>query len=160
MLESSITLIENNCLYYRGHNALTLATTNCFEDVVGLLWSGTLDGTTIELRKNHVRERLPIDLPATLSPLERIHALLPILADADPAAYDLRPHAIMRAGRSILRALVEEIGGSPIGGSTAETLAERWAPGSADAERLINAALIVSADHELNASSFTVRCVA
>ncbi|HVB65427.1 MAG TPA: helix-turn-helix domain-containing protein, partial [Nitrolancea sp.] len=106
LLESSITLIENNCLYYRGHNVINLARTQRFEDVVGLLWTGKHDGAAIELGENHPRERVPIELPATLSPLERIHARLPILANAVIAAYDLRPQAIMRVGRSILGALV------------------------------------------------------
>jgi citrate synthase len=40
------------------------------------------------------------------------------------------------------------------------TLHARWAPKSARAAELIRAAIILCADHELNVSSFTARCVA
>ncbi|MDP8950673.1 MAG: citrate synthase, partial [Actinomycetota bacterium] len=42
----------------------------------------------------------------------------------------------------------------------AEVLARGWAPGEPDAAALIGAALILCADHELNVSAFTARCVA
>jgi len=46
-------------------------------------------------------------------------------------------------------------------GSLAETLAQSWMPGqAAKVTRLLNAALILLADHEFNVSSFTARCVA
>jgi citrate synthase len=43
----------------------------------------------------------------------------------------------------------------------AQTLAQSWMPGQpSKVTRLLNAALILLADHELNVSSFTARCVA
>ena len=41
-----------------------------------------------------------------------------------------------------------------------ETLQKRWLPRTPQAAELIRTALIVCADHELNVSSFTARCVA
>ena len=41
-----------------------------------------------------------------------------------------------------------------------QTLAKAWAPRSARAAGAIRAALIVCADHELNVSAFTARCIA
>src|SRR5262245_52724336 len=41
VLESSITLIANGRLYYRGHDVLTLAATQTVEEVAGLIWLGT-----------------------------------------------------------------------------------------------------------------------
>ena len=48
-------------------------------------------------------------------------------------------------------------GGAP---GIAVTLARAWAPGREPAARLISAALVLCADHELNVSSFTARCAA
>ncbi|HEX3723751.1 MAG TPA: citrate synthase family protein [Nitrolancea sp.] len=158
VLESAITLIEGNRLYYRGHDAIRLARTHQFESVIEILWSDKLVSVNGGPSERHPYER-PQALVA-LGPLERFQAVLPLLASADPAAYDLRPPALSRAGRSILMAMVEELGGDATTGSIAHSLAARWASEKDYAERLIDAALIVSADHELNSSSFTVRCVA
>src|SRR5580704_16956603 len=40
VIGSSICLIENGCLYYRGVDALRLAETSSLEEVAGLLWNG------------------------------------------------------------------------------------------------------------------------
>ncbi len=42
----------------------------------------------------------------------------------------------------------------------ADVLAESWRPGIDRAAQLINAALVLCADHELNVSAFTARCAA
>ncbi len=157
VLESAITLIEGGRLFYRGHDALELARSAHFEDVLQLLWEGHVDSESRTLPTRHV-DRAP--LPASLGPLERLQARLPVLAAADPAAYDLRPRSITRAGLAILDAFVAEIAGAPALDGIAHTIAAQLAPDIEGAERFIDAALIMSADHELNASSFTVRCVA
>src|ERR1044071_8666955 len=38
VLESSLTLIDDGRLYYRGHDAIALAEERTFEDVVRILW--------------------------------------------------------------------------------------------------------------------------
>ncbi len=160
VLESAITSIENGRLYYRGYDAIELATTRQFEEVIGLLWSGKLDGTEVPRADRNRQRPSGHDWPVDLGPLERFQARLPLLAESDPAAYDLRPDAITRAGGRILGALVEEVADQSSNGTIAQTFARVWNPENMNAERLIDAALIITADHELNASSFTVRCVA
>ncbi|MDX2974653.1 helix-turn-helix domain-containing protein, partial [Kribbella solani] len=39
-IESQLTLLQDDELYYRGHPARTLATTNTVEEVAHLLWTG------------------------------------------------------------------------------------------------------------------------
>src|SRR5215467_5121002 len=59
VLESALTLIENNRLYYRGQDATTLARAASLEDVARLLWdcdeqpfaSDNLPPMTAELRR-------------------------------------------------------------------------------------------------------------
>jgi citrate synthase len=46
------------------------------------------------------------------------------------------------------------------GGTVAEALQGHWVPNLPVAARAINAALVLCADHELNVSAFTARCVA
>ena len=85
---------------------------------------------------------------------------LPLLASTDQAAYDLREPALKRAGTRILASMAHQVAETTVTGTIASAVAARWSSGITNAERLIDAALIISADHELNPSSFTVRCVA
>jgi citrate synthase len=76
-------------------------------------------------------------------------------------AYDLRPAAVAQTGARILRLLTAIAAGEqPDGLGMAQTLQQGWIPHDPPAAALINAALILCADHELNVSSFTARCVA
>ncbi len=40
VMESAITMITDDRFYYRGHDALTLATTHSVEQVAALIWTG------------------------------------------------------------------------------------------------------------------------
>ncbi len=44
VIDSSICLIEDGRLYYRGHDAIRLAETATLEDIADLLWDGEHDG--------------------------------------------------------------------------------------------------------------------
>src|SRR6185503_10200847 len=43
VLESSITLIDDGALYYRGHDVATLARERTIEEVASLIWTGAFD---------------------------------------------------------------------------------------------------------------------
>ena len=43
MLESALTLITENTLYYRGYDAIQLARAHTLEEVAALLWTGRLE---------------------------------------------------------------------------------------------------------------------
>jgi citrate synthase len=79
----------------------------------------------------------------------------------DSTAYDLRPGGAVQTGGRILRLLTAVACRSTAENNIAETLARCWVPKQpTKAIRLLNAALILVADHELNISSFTARCTA
>jgi citrate synthase len=76
-------------------------------------------------------------------------------------AYDLRPTAVARTGARILRLLAATaVGGGSAETGVARTLQQGWVPDEPQAAALLDAALVLCADHELNVSSFTARCVA
>jgi citrate synthase len=95
-----------------------------------------------------------------LTPLQRFQAVLPLLAAQDPAGYDTRPAAVMRSGGRILRMFTAILGGVGNELPLAEQLQRGLAPSDMRAARLLDSALILCADHELNVSAFTARCVA
>jgi citrate synthase len=164
VLESAITLIEDGCLYYRGHDAVVLARSATVEQVAALLWIGDLDADTSAWFQSQLE--IPpafhntVDAVRSMSDFDRFQAILPFVAANDPAAYDLRPKAVAATGARILRLMAiiagsDEVASGGIAAKIAGGLTD-----DAKAVGLISAALILCADHELNVSAFTVRCVA
>jgi citrate synthase len=63
-------------------------------------------------------------------------------------------------GQAIMQLLIAIIGGSARTPTTVDGLLSAWQPTLPGAASLLNAMLILTADHELNISSFTARCIA
>jgi citrate synthase len=158
LLESSITLIDGGRFYYRGQDATALALEASLEEVAGLIWTGELDAAPF----SHVVQRLPERWGAGegLDPSTRFQTMLPLAAADNAAAYDLRPEGIMASGARIMYLFARLLSGVwPGGGDIAGALGAGWDL-QPDARRLLNAALVLCADHELNVSAFTARCIA
>ena len=172
ILDSSLTLITEEELYYRGLPATTVARTHTFEQVIALLWAGDL-GAPIEALAHPA---MPIVRPAwlcsdgrRLEPWFAFQSVLPRLAAADAAAEDLRPGAVRRTGaRIILAELACVAGGSQAiappsasCGLAAQSLAAAWSTREPTrAAALIEPALVLLADHELNVSTMAARTAA
>ncbi len=162
VLDSAITLILEDRLYYRGQDAGLLARHASIRSVAALLWQA--DAAVIFAPDN-----LPPQGPAFaaarravagLAPIERCLALLPVAAAADARALDLAPPAVAGSGARILRLLTAVVAqAEPSARPVDAVLAEAWGLG-ASARPLLRAALILCADHELNVSAFAARCVA
>ncbi|HEY6843380.1 MAG TPA: citrate synthase [Thermoanaerobaculia bacterium] len=152
VLESAITLIDGDHLYYRGHDVTELARTKSVEEVASIIWNASGFAST---QLHVISGRLTTEgLPF----MNRAASILPVVSARDPLAYDLRPHAVAQTGWRILNLLASVAAEtSELEDTIDETLQKKWAPKSRD---LIRAALILCADHELNVSSFTARCVA
>lgn len=176
VLESAITLIDRGALYYCGHDALELARTRPFEEVAALLWTGHLGTDLFTEPAPDTPDRAPCatelhgyitqSMPA-LKPLETFQILLLAAANEDWGGYRLERESAASAGVRILRRMVRTItapaGIVPQRGertTIAQQLQAAWAPNEPAVAPLINAALILCADHELNVSAFTARCVA
>jgi len=161
VLESAITLIEDGQLYYRGFDAVELAAKATAEQVAALIWTGDFNADYCPWFAEAVDVPPIIESQrCRLSPFERFQAALPLAATTDFAAYDLRPNGVAATGGRILKLMTMLAANRPFEGGLAATLARGWGADEAQAVRLINAALILCADHELNVSAFTVRCVA
>jgi citrate synthase len=93
--------------------------------------------------------------------ISRAQSILPLVAARDPLAFDLRPRHVAQTGWRIINLLTSVAAeSSDLEPTVEQTLAAAWVPRSKHAATLIRAALIVCADHELNVSAFTARCVA
>jgi citrate synthase len=163
VLDSSLTLIEGGRIYYRGRDALELAERSSVEEVAALLWTG--DPREADLlcvrREGFPREiKGLLKRTAHLGPVERCQLVLPLGASLDPGAYDLRPKAVARTGARILGLLVSAVCGRAASGPIDVSVQEAWLPRREAAAPALRAALILCADHELNVSTFTARCIA
>ena len=154
VLESGLTLIQDGRLYYRGLDAVSLARSSSLEAVAGLLWGGALAAPAAGPAPGRVR------VPPGLATIARAQAALAQAAQIDPAAYDLRPEGVRRAGLRILRLLTGlAVNRAPNTEPVAERLRRAWRQ-PVRFRGLLSEALVLAADHELNVSAFTVRCVA
>lgn len=158
VMESALTLIDDGQLFYHGHAAADLAQTTTLEQVAGLLW---LDDPAQgdELFAAAAVPRVAVTLPTLLPVVNRLQVVLAHGAALDFAAHDLRPEAVTACGARILKLMLHTVVGET-DQAAAAALAESWAVDDPYTEAVIQAALILCADHELNLSSFTARCVA
>jgi len=138
-----------------------LARTASLEDVAHLLWecddkpfaADNLPPMTEPLRRAWLAA-------ATLTPVDRCLVLLPVAAALDHASWVEDRGAMLEAGVRVLRLLTAAVTARPPSPTPIhEQLAAAW---KVPAERapLIRAALVLSADHEFNASAFAARVVA
>lgn len=156
VLESSITLIDGGRLYYRGHDAVELSRTQSVAEVAALIWTGSVDGIAPGRAPTAKGASLSRDLPFIV----RAQTMLATASAHDAGAFDLRPEAVVSAGLTILSLMTRA---ATLARAATETidveLATAWQlkRGGAD---VVRSALILCADHELNISAFTARCVA
>lgn len=158
VVESSICCIESGRLYYRGKDAVSLAETRSIEDVAALFWQcsrqdsfapdGPLPSKNSSGAAKHYRTKSMLSAFAMTTdnlPADSWHAV---------TARSARPYG------DLVRVLTGcALRVSPCAEPLRQQCARAWRLTARQA-RLVEAALILCADHELNASSFTVRCIA
>ena len=175
---------EKGELIYQGLNIHDLATNSTFEEVVFLLWNGRLPkrAELDELRKNLAASyeipkwvRGPIEyFPKDAEPMDTLRTAVSALAFFDKEARDLSREASIRVATRLtaqLPTIVAAIdrarqGKPPVEPRTDLNIATNFLymlkgemPDEFDAH-VLDVALILQADHELNASTFTARVVA
>jgi citrate synthase len=161
VLESSLTLIENGRLYYRGHDATRLARSSSLEQVAQLLWEcDDRPFADTNLPPMSTALRSAWTATPTLSTVDRCLVLLPAAARWDHPSWVEDRAAMLETGVRILRLLTAAVTGEPVLPLPVhEQLAAAWRVPT-DHAPLIRAALVLSADHEFNASAFAARVVA
>ncbi len=167
-IETSITEISDHRIRYRGHDAMQLARTATFEMVAELLWTGALPdfspmwtGQTIDTGGDaslHERLRLIAGraavggtfVPDVTSVTTVARHFIATLADSLPAAGSGRCPRVVLADGTTVR--------STIAGRLWTRLTPRRATPPMMA--VMNAALVMLADHEMAASTLAARVAA
>ena len=157
-LESSISLIDGARLYYRGHDAVTLARSRSLADVASLIWTGRFDTAFTAPRGDHVVTEKKAARDQRF--VARAQCILAEVSGRDPLAFDLRAPGVTRTGWRILHLVTSAAAGTQSMRTPIELrLARAWTVDAGGAD-VLRSALILCADHELNVSAFTARCVA
>ena len=163
VMDSAICTITEDGPIYRGVNCVDLAEKDTLEHAATLLWDVTgvdpFASDNCPLVSDEMR--MIAEAARRAAPIDRAIAVLALAAGADPRAFTRAADGRAMVGARILRLLVATMLNAP---SSAEPLhlqvAHAWAPDNKPAADLIRRALVLLADHELNASTFTVRCAA
>jgi citrate synthase len=176
-IQTGITLIKDGSLFYRGRDACVLARTASIEAVATLLWAGDLEH--VDLVPNADLLALATEvvkpLPLTARTTDRLRVIVAAAAAADPLRFDTTPNAVIATGRTMLATMVaalpfasgvvpmavferEQAGPRPL----AEVLWHRLTTRepSKYGYELLNAALILLADHDIAASTLAARVAA
>jgi citrate synthase len=163
VMDSAIATITEGGPIYRGVNCVELAEKDTSEHAATLLW----DVTAID---PFASDNCPIvsdemraiaDVARRASPIERSIAVLALAAGADPGAYTrARDGRALVGGRIVRLVVATMLNATPSAEPLHQQIASVWAGDHKHAPDLIRRALVLLADHELNASTFTVRCAA
>ncbi|MBL0217619.1 MAG: citrate synthase [Myxococcales bacterium] len=170
VLDSAVTAITPRGPAYRGRLAVELAAEGLpFENVAELLWSGYLPpGAVTWPRSAMPHAQLARLIGADAPPLDVMPLLVQVAALADPERDDRRPDAFVTRGRRLIpllaAALAPGFGAATVtralgAGSVARIAARALGVDEVHAP-VIDQVLVLLADHELNASSFTARVTA
>ncbi len=151
VLASALTDVSRGRLYYRGRDAAGLAETETLEAVALTLW-GCEDP---EIFHRETRPRVRMRGPAQA----RAFAALAARAGTDAPALGLSNLALWRDGAGLVGDLAAALGEGVAQTPLHLSLAEAWGLQGREAD-LIRRALVLLADHELNASTFAARVAA
>jgi citrate synthase len=161
VLDSSITAIDERGPLYRGRSAVELAKAGTsFESVAELLWSGELPSEPPSWRAFQAPARSWG--PARTS-LEDLLVALPALVRLAPQRHSRARESELSLARQLVPSLAWLLvppAARREGGSVAEVLGGMVKAPQNTARRALDVALVLLADHELNASSFAARVAA
>jgi citrate synthase len=164
VLDSAITAITVRGPVYRGRYALDLVG-RPYENVAELLWSGYLPEAPIAWPRTTIQiAALWKLLPADARPLDVMPLVVQLASLQARGKDDPRPDAIIAHARTLIPLLAASLAQTPaaftraLGGtSVAQVLARAL---EIEDTPIIDTILVLLADHELNASSFTARVAA
>ena len=172
---TELTLIEDGRLYYRGLDAVELSRSRRFEEVAAWLWNGRWP---VEAEAWSTPPAAASAVAAALqtvgehaTPFERFMLAVMAVGLADDLRHDLNPGAVPITGSRLLSALAGALPvvaagrPSPEPGSAPSISGRLWVrlsalPPTPSRIALLDAALVLVADHELAASTLAARVAA
>jgi citrate synthase len=176
-IESALTAIAEDAIFYRGEDVLVLAVSRTFEEVAEFLWTGQFPERqpwAADERSRAAASSVQAAFPASVLPLDRLRVAVPALAALDAMRYDTGETAVVVTGRRLIAAMADALPrrgrsaplrvrlANPVSDSIAGRLWAGLTEASAPigAVEALNAALVLVADHELSVSTLAARMAA
>jgi citrate synthase len=163
VMDSAVSTITELGPIYRGVNCVELAEKDTLEHAATLLWDvDDVDPFAADNGPQVSDEMRTIaEAARRAAPIDRAIAVLALAAAADPGAFTRASDGRAMVGARILRLVVATmLNAAPSTEPLHVQIAKAWASDNKHAPDLIRRTLVLLADHELNASTFTVRCAA
>ncbi|TWD75304.1 citrate synthase [Kribbella amoyensis] len=166
-IESELTLLTADELYYRGRPVRELATSQSVEAVAGLLWSGDTSRDlfgdepfpgppdAVELARSAMAVA-----PEGARLTDQLRIAVAVLGAADPLRFDLAPDSVEAAARRLLGVLVAALPGPDGRGSFGAKLWPKFSGARPGRPELLDAATVLLADHGLAVSTVAARVAA
>jgi len=150
VLASSISTVVDGRLWYRGRDAIELAQFATLEEIAGLLWETT--------SVSFCSSRLDRLSESTLPLRAALQALAKHAADDPPVYGRSRAALVVESGGLVSEIAAAMLGKAHVTKPMHRRIAAVW--GVDKAEDVLRRALVLLAEHELNASTFAVRVTA
>ncbi|MFI1583264.1 citrate synthase [Embleya sp. NPDC020630] len=169
-IHTRVTLLADDRLYYRGRDVAEL-TGYRLESVAHWLWRGVdlaeVPPFEAPAGPADLVRRTVAPLPDTARLTDRIRMIVAAAGTADPLRFDLSEQAVVRAGEALLAMIADTLPpcpgtAPPTGPSLAARLWPKLTARAATPERIrmLNAALVLKADHDLAVSTLAARVAA
>ncbi len=158
-IRTQLTYLHDDRLHYRGHDVADLARTTSYEDVAQLLWgepwneAAPAQGVGAAVRR----------VAGTNSRgLDRIRLTVDLLGARDPLRHHIEPGAVTEKATRVLVTAVDALAPGESEGSLAQRLWPRLTdePATPRSVKVLNAALVALADHDLAAGTVAARVAA
>lgn len=163
VMETRISLIRSHGHYYRGESAIALAKGGAtLEETARLLWDcGEHDPFVAGLPDHWPRAVALLLQQPDVPPLERTTAALPLLALDAVHAHSTDPLHRRHDAALLLRETAALLCAAPPSTQPIHrVMVTSWRTDELGLSELVRCALVLCADHELNASSFATRVAA
>lgn len=161
ILPSAISTVAHGRLWYRGRDAVDLAERGTLEEIAAVLWESTAftfaDGKR-RAHETHSAGTRSVSSPENVPRTRALPAMLSAIADragSDPPSYGRTAPVLRREAAEVLAALAASIAHSRRHVPLHLRIAAAWQ--RRQAADVLRRALVLLADHELNASTFAVR---
>lgn len=163
-IASTISRIEDDQLYYRGRDVADLVTTQPFEAVAGLLWTGDTAAPAPQFTApaeilSTCRAAVGA-LAESVRLTDRMRVAVTVASASDQLRFDLSPQGVLRTAGMLLAVEVDCLSSTH---HDSGTLAQRLGPSLTEQvlpSGLLDSTLILLADHGLAISTMAARVAA
>ena len=156
---TSLTLLTDSGMFYRGRDVVALADTERLEAIAALLWQS--DDAFADPAPGGSRQVTALlRSVAELAPLERALSVMAAVEHANPKSADLSAPGFIRASAGVVRWVAAIVSGAAHATTAPIHLVLAEGAGRPDHADLIRRALVLVADHEFDPTTYAVRAAA